>query len=98
MLEAGTMGRTLVLRGAVIAIAIFCTAYLGDAAIARVRMARDKNGALSNVTVYYSATMKNSKVVIFGGEPDTVTCIHALFSHFGYPTCRSVENKTINLD
>jgi hypothetical protein len=98
MLEAGTMGRVLFLRGVAIIIAAFCTAYVGDTLIARYRVATHKASALSAVTVYYSATMKNNKVVIFGGEPDTVTCIHALFSHFGYPTCRSLADKTINMD
>lgn len=98
MLEAGTMGRALFLRGIGIILAAFCVAYVGDALVARYRVAYHKESALSSVTVYYSTVMKNSKTVIFGGEPDTITCIHALFSHFGYPACRSVQNKTIDID
>ena|ERR1700722_953291 len=98
MLEAGTMGRTLFLRGVGIVIAAMCVTYLGDTLIARYRVVTHRNSVLSSVNIYYSATMKNNKVVIFGGEPDNITCIHALFPHFGYPTCRSVQSKTVNLD
>jgi hypothetical protein len=98
MLEAGTMGRALFLRGLAIIVAGFSVIYVGDALIARYRFAYRRDSLLSNVTVYYSTTLKNSKVVIFGGQPDTLTCIHAVFSHFGYATCRSVQNKTINIE
>ena len=97
MLEAGTMGRMLFVRGLAIVVAAFCICYLGDAGIARYRVAFDRDRALSSVTVYYSTTLKNNKTMIFGGEPGTVTCIHALFSHFGYPTCRSIADKTIHI-
>ena len=92
------MGRALFLRGLAIVLAGFCLVYVGDALIARFRFAYRKESVLSTVSVYYSTTLKNSKVVIFGGQPDTLTCIHAVFSHFGYPTCRSVQNKTIDID
>jgi hypothetical protein len=98
MLEAGTMGRVLFLRGLAIIVAVFCVAYIGDALVARFRISYDRQGALSVVTVYYSAALKNNRSVIFGGEPSKMTCIHAIFPHFGYPTCRSVANKIIELD
>jgi hypothetical protein len=98
MLEAGTMGRALFLRGAGIVLAAACLTYLGDTLIARYRVVTHKESALSSMSIYYSTTMKNNKVVIFGGAPDTITCIHALFPHFGYPTCRSLQSKTVNLD
>lgn len=92
------MGRTLFLRGVVILVGAFCISYALDAGIARYRVSYDTDETLSRVTVYYSTTLKNNKSVIFTGDPDTVTCIHSLFSHFGYPTCRSVANKTIEID
>ena len=72
MLEAGTMGRALLLRAIAIILAAFCAVYVGDALIARYRIAYHRQSTLSRVTVYYSATMKNSKTMIFGGEPDTM--------------------------
>lgn len=98
MLESSTMGRTLFLRGLVVALAAFCAAYLIDTLVARYRVATHQDTALSTVTVYYSAALKNNKTLIFGGQPDMIVCIHALFPHFGYPTCRSVANKTIEID
>jgi hypothetical protein len=98
MLEAGTMGRALFLRGLAILLGGFCIVYISDALIARYRIVYQKESALSVVTVYYSAALKNGKIAIFGGQPAKMTCIHALFPHFGYPTCRSVDNKIVELD
>lgn len=92
------MGRTLALRGAVTVLVALCLTYLGDTLVARYRVAFQRQNALSDVTVYYSTALKNNKIMIFGGQPDTVTCIHALFSHFGYPACRSVADKTVDIE
>jgi hypothetical protein len=98
MLEASTVGRTIALRGAVAILVACCALYLGDTLIARGRMTFQRASALGDVTVYYSTALKNNKIVIFGGQPDTITCIHSLFPHFGYPACRSVANKTIDIE
>ena len=79
-------------------VAAFCVTYIGDTFVARYRISYNKQRALSEVTVYYSAALKNNKFVIFGGQPSKIICINAIFPHFGYPTCRSVANKTIELD
>ena len=78
-------------------IGIFCAVYIVDTLVARIRLATNPKGALDTVTVYQGAMLKGNKFAIYGGQPDTVLCVHALFGHFGYPSCWYQQGQTVNI-
>ena len=79
--------------------AVYCAVYIVivDTLVARIRVAKNPVGALGTVTVYQGAALKGNKFAIYGGEPDTVTCVHALFGHFGYPSCWYEQGESLNI-
>ena len=65
--------------------------YLVDGVIAKARGA----GALGQVQVqpYYAVPMKDGKTQFIMLDPETDTCIHSLFPHFGYRPCWKTERR-----
>jgi hypothetical protein len=72
--------------------------YLGDDLAGRYRMAhRSGGGPLEEVSVYTATRLKNGKVEVFYGSPETRTCIRAVFPHFGYSPCWYLARRKIDL-
>jgi len=62
--------------------------YIGDDLSARFRVPgnRDPLGTVV-VSRYYAIPEKNNKIQFLPADPETVTCVHSLFPHFGYSPC-----------
>jgi hypothetical protein len=97
MLPESRMFRKFVAPALGVLIGIFCAVYIIDTLVARIRLARNPASALGTVTVYQGAALKGNKFAIYGGEPDTVTCVHAWFGHFGYPSCWYEQGESVNI-
>jgi hypothetical protein len=74
-----------------IALVALCAAaalvYIADYGIARVRLSR--GSALSTIEVarLIAIPQKSGKTELEYGGADTITCVHAIFPHFGYTPC-----------
>jgi hypothetical protein len=79
----------------VVVILLLVAVYVGDYAVVRVRIAknRDPYGAVL-VRRLYAVTMKNGKPEYFFEPPADQTCVHSLFPHFGYPPCWYLRRRT----
>ena len=72
--------------GVLIGLAAIC--YAADLVWFEYRVRNAKpNDPLERVTFYYATAMKNGKVEVFYGQPQTETCVHSIFSHAGYRPC-----------
>jgi hypothetical protein len=78
------IARRMVL-GVIVAV---CLVYVGDDLSARFRIPGNRN-PLGTVQVdrYYAIPEKNNRVQFLPADPETVTCVHSLFPHFGYSPC-----------
>ncbi len=45
------------------------------------------------VEQYYAVPLKNGKTEIMPLDPETETCIHAIFPHFGYTPCWRIQGR-----
>jgi hypothetical protein len=97
--KGGEMGREI-FRRALIAVAIvLVVAYLCDYIALRIRMARGgANAGLDQVAVLYGTPLKDGRVEVFADQPQTQTCVLAIFPHLGYSPCwyvRQHANKLV---
>ena len=92
------MTRRFLLPGLAILLGLFCATYIADTLVARIRLGINREAELGTVTVYYGAALRGNKYTIFGGQPDTVTCVRALFGHFGYPSCWYQRGRNVNIE
>jgi len=70
--------------------------YAGDYAYARIRMAKPTaSDPLETITInpYYEVPQKNGKFELYSLDPQQVTCVHAIFPHFGYSACWYVKRQ-----
>src|SRR5215510_8739323 len=74
---------------------ILALTYAGDDLSLRYRTARGGDSPLQEVTFYYATMLKNGRVEVFYGQPQTEVCVHALFPHFGHSPCWYVVRHTI---
>ena len=74
---------------------LLVVAYVCDYVVIRFRLSRGQN-ALGSVTIqtYYAMPQKNGKTEIIYGQPETASCIHALFPHSGYSPCWYLSRHT----
>jgi hypothetical protein len=74
-----------ILAGLILAV---CLLYVGDDLSVRFRIPgnRDPFGTV-HVRRYYSISEKNNRMEFLPADPETVTCVHSLFPHFGYSPC-----------
>jgi hypothetical protein len=81
-----------ILAGAIVAV---CLLYAGDDLSVRLRIPgnRDPFGTV-HVDRYYAIPEKNNKVEFLRADPETVTCVHSLFPHFGYSPCWYASRTT----
>jgi len=80
--------KTLLAWIAGVLVSLAALLYAGDFVWFEYRMRNAKsNDPLETVTFYYATAMKNGKVEVFYDQPQTQTCVHALFPHQGYTPC-----------
>ncbi len=83
------------LTGLAIALAV---AYAGDYFLIRRKMENQQNDkAFGNVQFFNATALKNDKVQIFFDQPQTETCLHSLFPHFGYRPCWYASREDIRM-
>jgi hypothetical protein len=90
--------RMILRRTLAIVVLLLATAYVSDYCSVRYRLARKKPGDPFEVMKFrrlYAVPFKNGKNEYDFGDPETRTCVHALFPHFGYTPCwyLSRENR-----
>ena len=70
--------------------------YAGDYGAARYRLAHAVPGnPLESVQIqrYYGVPQKDGRRAIVLDTPQTQTCVHAIFPHFGYKPCWYVKRQ-----
>jgi hypothetical protein len=88
----------IVMGFAIFCIASFAVAYAGDYLWLQYRMRNvQPTDPFESVTFYYGTAMKNGKVEVFYGQPQTQTCVHALFPHASYTPCWYFKRSGIKL-
>ena len=86
----------IVMGFAIFCIASFAVAYAGDYLWLHYRMRNvQPTDPFESVTFYYGTAMKNGKVEVFYGQPQTQTCVHALFPHASYTPCWYLQRHRI---
>ncbi len=80
------------LFGFVLALAIL---YGGDYLVIRLRIWRNRD-PLGTVQIerYTAVHEKSGKTEFTFDQPETATCIHSLFPHFGYAPCWYLNKHT----
>ena len=78
-------------RIGIIAAALLVLLYAGDDLSLRLRIPR--RGTFGSVEVhrYYAIALKNRKTEYMPLEPESRTCVHALFPHYADPPCWYLE-------
>jgi hypothetical protein len=81
-------------RVVIITLVSLSVLYIGDYVTIRYRMAKNRT-PFEAVTIqrYYAVPQKNRKTELYFDQPDTQTCIHSLFPHFGCSPCWYVNRK-----
>ena len=70
--------------------------YAGDDLAARLPIPRGREPLGSvHVRTYYAIPQKNRRTEFYMGDRQTVTCVHALFPHFGYQPCWYLERRKL---
>ncbi|HYB62197.1 MAG TPA: hypothetical protein VEH50_12060 [Methylomirabilota bacterium] len=70
--------------------------YGGDYLVVRFKMSQPKFGnAFGSVRLQpiYAVAQKNGKSELYLGNPETDTCVHSIFPHFGYAPCWYLNRK-----
>jgi hypothetical protein len=72
--------------------------YAGDFLSVRFPVPKTRNPyGTVQVQDYYAIGLKNKKVEFnFDVPPEAVTCVHALFPHFGFDPCWYLERHKVN--
>jgi hypothetical protein len=78
----------IVKRIAAVAAALACILYAGD--FISVKFSRDPLSVVQ-INKIYTVPQKGGKTEYEPGEPDTETCVNALFPHLGYNPCWYVD-------
>ena len=82
-----------VLIGIVLLLALL---YAGDDLAARLPIPRSRNPyGTVQVRAYYAIPQKDRKTEFYLADPQTVTCVYALFPHFGYKPCWYLQRKKV---
>ena len=82
-----------ILGGAVL---LLVAVYTGDYVSLRYRIPKNRE-PLGSVQVrrYYAVMKKDGKPDFYFNPPETQTCVHALFPHFGYSPCWYLNRKKV---
>jgi hypothetical protein len=80
--------RRLILVAAACFLGLTLLAYAADYMVFRYRVAANRQPfAQITVSSYEAVPQKNGKTEFIFNPPETQTCVHALFPHFGYQPC-----------
>jgi hypothetical protein len=71
-------------RALVIVLVLFGIAFSFD--YVKLRKSQNPFGSV-NISRYYAVTLKNKKTDFSYADPETQTCVNALFPHMGYYPC-----------
>ncbi len=72
--------------------------YLCDFLYLRLKMAnKNSNEAFGSVQYFPATQLKNGKLDIYIESPQTETCVHALFPHYGYNPCWYAKRNQVHV-
>jgi hypothetical protein len=94
------VSRARVIVGRALAIAVLAIAllYVCDSLYLRFILGgANSAAALGSVQYYPAAQQKNGTVQIYFESPQSETCVHAFFPHYGYNPCWYAKRKTVRL-
>jgi len=94
------VSRARAIVGKALAIAALAVAlvYICDSLYLRfVLGGANSPAAVGSVQYYPAAQQKNGTVQIYFESPQTESCVHALFPHYGYNPCWYAKRKTVRL-
>jgi len=87
--------KRIAMRAATALLLLLGAVYAGDYVSLRFRVPhhREQFGSVV-VQPYYAIAEKNNKTEFISADVQNVTCVHALFPHFGYQPCWWVSRHT----
>jgi len=94
------VSRARAIVGKALAIAALAVAlvYVCDSLYLRFILGGPSSAAaVGSVQYYPAAQQKNGTVQIYFESPQTESCVHALFPHYGYNPCWYAKRKTVRL-
>ena len=72
--------------------------YLCDFLYLRLKMAnKNSTEAFGSVQFFPATQLKNGKLDIYIESPQTETCVHALFPHYGYNPCWYAKRNQVHV-
>ena len=72
--------------------------YICDSLYIGHKMSSGNSGdALGSVQFYPATKLKNGKLDIYIESPQTETCVHALFPHYGYNPCWYAKRNPVHV-
>jgi hypothetical protein len=72
--------------------------YLCDFIYLRLKMAnKSSNEAFGSVQFFPATQLKNGKLDIYIESPQTETCVHTLFPHYGYNPCWYAKRNQVHV-
>lgn len=72
--------------------------YVGDYLYVRYKMAgANSSEAFGSVQFFPATQLKNGKLDIYIESPQTETCVHALFPHYGYNPCWYAKRNQVHV-
>lgn len=93
-----TRMKSILLRALVALLVAGCAAYIGDYMVLSLRAwLKGQSSVVETVTVYDATPLKNGRDEVFFNQPETQTCVDAIFPHLGYPACWRVRRNPIKL-
>lgn len=83
-------------RVLVVVIGLLAILYVGDYVVAKDRVSKNPSASLEAVKIQpmYIIPHKDSRAEYVFGDPETQTCVHSIFPHFGYNPCWYVKKNT----
>jgi len=79
------------------ALALLALVYAGDYLYVRYRITRHQPGDPFDVVTIqttYAVAQKDGRAEIILGEPETQSCVHSLFAHFGLTPCWYLKRES----
>jgi hypothetical protein len=87
----------LIKRGLLFLALALAVVYAGDFLSVRFPVPKTRNPyGTVDIQKFYAIGLKNKKTEFdYNVPPETVTCVHALFPHFGFEPCWYLEREKI---
>jgi hypothetical protein len=75
---------------------VLAAVYVGDDLAVRIPIPRRRNPfGTVQIKQLYGIPQKDRKTEFYLGDPETRTCVHALFPHLGYSPCWYLERRKL---